>query len=1373
MSDIWQRPRNKTATTTRRGQSDNRSYGGPLITQPDNSKIGMQTGLLPGADGVSEAVSKNCSTSALNDIEALPSGTFSGPPAKRRRMEAQPGYSVKGCLELLSYPTPLKYLRHTEVRVPTLQDCVTEIVVEYDHSERAQPPDIALHRLSSIDHEGIIRPRLYRLAQEVHTELGLYGSSYFWKLTLEDMIQKLGRTSTPIDQARTMVEQKAMDRLWTDFSRRKPCIPCLDVASDDFNVSPKFLKLVELIETNTSPTNSFRVLVLVKRKIVASMIVELLRELAAFNRVRNVRPEAMTQAQYMDQELTFDKFVRGDTNILLITKSSEHMTFPKCDIVIRFDLFESQLSYAASVAHCSNSDGYLVHMVERGNAGHRRVLADITALSDDFQRWLPRLKPGSTGAIPPRSLHETLDPYWSDSDDDEPSPLIRDPTTGGIVKCSDAITVIHRLAASLQDDHNGFTIEPFFQCAETREGMRTFTISLPQPSSIRPITGPPRKFPPDSLQAACYLACSKLLDEGMLDYRMFPQRLLSTGSQSTWGDRPSTSFSADEAIEVVNTRNAAVASAGTHRYTRKRPDFWVNSSSLPRTRLYPTFVAPDDLKDEPYAPVLILTRGPLPPFSNFPLYSSGFMTNTRFWTGAPFDVTEEQYTLLHSYTSRVCRAITNKPFACPADGFPYLLAPVDDFWEDDFPDSIGYGNRRSVDTHIPWDLVKLAAEKCFIHLLPDEYADVERFVADAVIQDRRVEFTNRFYVVRVRRDMTPLSKAIDSPREAEYPSLLEYCKTRIKDFQGLKNEKQPLLEVAVAPPAINYLNPVLRPLLQSSKAPPKYLIPELCAKFTIPASTFRTMLLVPSILHRIDHQLLVKELNAHFFQHTILEEHLIAALTPPSASVAFDYERLELFGDAFLKYVASIYCFVTTPHVREGALHMARQKIISNKALLTGANRIGLPPYIQSKPFVAKTWTPITSPHSSRDPINDQKAVHYNDAVAGDTSAIQTTSKRSKKQKQQDEQNIQWLGDKTVADVVEAIIGAAYLSGGQRIALQTMKVLSVNIPGVEQWSDFSRLFTSQTSPSTVPLPTATVRAVETIVGNVFARPQLLAQALTHTSIGAHDDRTYDRLEFVGDAVLDFLVVQFIYDRNPGLSPNGLTLLKSAMVSNHALAAFCVHSGLHIHLRHAAPEVGTAVQVYVRKLGEVREKEYRLAQSERRLPGQYWLALDPPKTLSDVVESVIGALYISDDFQETSVRAFFDGTIKPFYEYHIRLQSLCPHPTTTLFELLQSFGCCQHGIAKEREDYRTRCEVVVHDVVLASALEATSAAATRTVATLALDALDGDPHFMIRTCDCRVSQQSKKARKTQKAQLGYEEDGDISASASSGKHHPRD
>lgn len=62
-------------------------------------------------------------------------------------------------------------------------------------------------------------------------------------------------------------------------------------------------------------------------------------------------------------------------------------------------------------------------------------------------------------------------------------------------------------------------------------------------------------------------------------------------------------------------------------------------------------------------------------------------------------------------------------------------------------------------------------------------------------------------------------------------------------------------------------------------------------------SVHRTALLVPSILAKLDAFLLVKELNAKFFDHAIREEELLASISTPAACSGVDYERLELLGE--------------------------------------------------------------------------------------------------------------------------------------------------------------------------------------------------------------------------------------------------------------------------------------------------------------------------------------------------------------------------------------------------------------------------------------------------------------------------------------------
>lgn len=218
-------------------------------------------------------------------------------------------------------------------------------------------------------------------------------------------------------------------------------------------------------------------------------------------------------------------------------------------------------------------------------------------------------------------------------------------------------------------------------------------------------------------------------------------------------------------------KKAAVASSSVFRYPRKRPDFWVNIPPLPSRagRLYATVVSIGDLNGTHHAPILVLTREPLPDLPSFSVFSDGLSTSVKLKRAAPIDYNEEQLSALHGYTIRVCRVITNKPFTCPVDNLPYLLAPLDNDFNL-YAAQHKLSAELQVEDHIPWEAVQLAADEFIVPLVPDGNMTRNDFAADAVVQDRKVEFTNRYYITKVRRDLNPLSKADDSPVRPVAPS---------------------------------------------------------------------------------------------------------------------------------------------------------------------------------------------------------------------------------------------------------------------------------------------------------------------------------------------------------------------------------------------------------------------------------------------------------------------------------------------------------------------------------------------------------------------------------------------------------------------------
>ncbi len=127
----------------------------------------------------------------------------------------------------------------------------------------------------------------------------------------------------------------------------------------------------------------------------------------------------------------------------------------------------------------------------------------------------------------------------------------------------------------------------------------------------------------------------------------------------------------------------------------------------------------------------------------------------------------------------------------------------------------------------------------------------------------------------------------------------------------------------------------------------------------------------------------------------------------------------------------------------------------------------------------------------------------------------------------------------------------------------------------------------------------------------FHDPAMLIRALTHRSyVNEHADINEDneRLEFLGDAVLDFVAGAFLYHRYPELREGGLTRLRAALVNTEQLARFA-----------SALDLGSLL---------------RLGKGEAESGGRKRQTL-----LADAFEAVLGAFYIDSGLE--AVRAFVE------------------------------------------------------------------------------------------------------------------------------------
>ncbi|MCR5295472.1 MAG: ribonuclease III [Lachnospiraceae bacterium] len=133
-----------------------------------------------------------------------------------------------------------------------------------------------------------------------------------------------------------------------------------------------------------------------------------------------------------------------------------------------------------------------------------------------------------------------------------------------------------------------------------------------------------------------------------------------------------------------------------------------------------------------------------------------------------------------------------------------------------------------------------------------------------------------------------------------------------------------------------------------------------------------------------------------------------------------------------------------------------------------------------------------------------------------------------------------------------------------------------------------------------------MKMLEETIGYSFSDKELLLTAMTHTSFAnehrGQNVKHNERLEFLGDAVLEAVSSEFLYERYPTDSEGVLSTMRASMVCEPSLA------------------------ICARKLGLPRF--LRLGRGEDSSGGR-----DKDSVISDATEAVIGAIYLDGGFEK--------------------------------------------------------------------------------------------------------------------------------------------
>lgn len=158
----------------------------------------------------------------------------------------------------------------------------------------------------------------------------------------------------------------------------------------------------------------------------------------------------------------------------------------------------------------------------------------------------------------------------------------------------------------------------------------------------------------------------------------------------------------------------------------------------------------------------------------------------------------------------------------------------------------------------------------------------------------------------------------------------------------------------------------------------------------------------------------------------------------------------------------------------------------------------------------------------------------------------------------------------------------------------------------------------------------------------FRNPLLLAEALTHPSLGHETQRHHfdnQRLEFLGDAVLQLIFTEYLFDRYPEFTEGQLTKLRARLVSREGLKT-------HAH----AMDLGRYLM---------------MGRGEEANGGR-----ERASALADAYEALIGAMYLDSDY--VTVRRIVLTEAREILD-NLEVESFDMNPKGRLQEILQSIS----------------------------------------------------------------------------------------------------
>ena len=800
--------------------------------------------------------------------------------------------------------------------------------------------------------------KLFNFAREATSQLGEWCADQVWSfaLALEEarkVERKVERTCQIEKGARSM---KVLNSELHRLHKAQDLVSKWEFARPSFqgnSLSPKVQLLQRYLSLIFEKPSETRCIVFVKRRYSARLLGELSRRLGT----PHIRIGLLIGTRYGDpgdlkisfrqQVLTLMKFRKGEVNCLFATSIAEEgLDIPDCNIVIRFDLYDTLIQYIQSRGRARHINSKYVHMVEEGNRLHLQAVTDVRLGEEVMRKFCE--------ALPKDRLLEGNDCNFDTALAKERA-MRRyiEPETGATLTYASSLVILSHFVGCLPRQSDATQQANYVMSVENKQYV--CEVILPEKSPIRSAMGRPSSRKAMAKRSAAFEACLLLRKSKHLDDHLIP----------TYHKH------------LPNMRNAQLAlnMNKSHSYTmRIKPNVWEKDRGSQPSELYVTIIdleRPENL-GRPCQPLAVLTRTRLPGFPPFLLHLQVGKTSNVSCTSfaESLKVVGLALNALTEFTFRVYKDIFNKKFEEKSDQMSYWLAPAFRFQstgvEIEPPDRyIDWPTLTFVEAHkeIPWT-DDTPHSQLIDRFLVDRYAGERRFFSvevlssigplDPVPQDAAVWKDSKDRKKGVADILDYTVRLYDNKKATERDSWKRHQPVIVADRIPTRlNWLEELSEKDTKEETKSYLCP--QPLLISAVSLEyQIFLREILTQLQLPTTVVVMCYLFPAIITRLESYLIALDafkllgldtklgvkpglaLEAVTKDSDNTHEHQ-AEQTNFQRGMGHNYERLEFLGDCFLKMATSISIFAKYPEDDEFDYHVKRMLMICNKNLLKHA----------------------------------------------------------------------------------------------------------------------------------------------------------------------------------------------------------------------------------------------------------------------------------------------------------------------------------------------------------------------------------------------------------------------------------------------------